>query len=59
MDSAAVGAELLADTAHGAWSRGDDDWADEYERRRDTALLETFHETVSLARDLSRLSDAD
>ena len=51
MDSAAIAAETLVDTyVAGADSTS---WADTYERRRDEQLLDSFHETVAGAADLS------
>jgi 2-polyprenyl-6-methoxyphenol hydroxylase-like FAD-dependent oxidoreductase len=55
MDCAAIAAQLLAETVTDSWSAGRDDWAADYERRRDEAMLSTFTDTVTFGRDLSTL----
>jgi flavin-dependent dehydrogenase len=56
MDCAAVSARLLVDIVTSAWNDGRDDWAIDYERRRDELLLPTFTRTVTYGRDLSTLA---
>jgi flavin-dependent dehydrogenase len=55
MDCAGVCAELLV-SAHCS-AGGSDTWVDAYDSARDDAMLQTFHDTVAGAADLSAVED--